>query len=289
MQLTAIGRAALISREGTVLKAYKDSVGIWTIGVGHTSKAGPPKVTPGLSITAAEADELFAVDVVKYANAVAAAVKVPLADHRADALISLCYNIGPAAFSGSTIVKRLNKGDYTGAAEAILMWNKPAEIISRRQAEYDQFRTPYSKSLPRGRRGDKSPVKAPAAPTAPAGVEKPKRPPVLSKGVQNVDAVKVLQQALATKGFYSGKVDGDFGPQTKRGVEGLQKLAGLVADGIVGAETWKVLLDPNAVFGAQPEPAPAAPVTVPISAPASSVEPGFWRSLINLVIANWRR
>jgi len=42
MDLSAIGKAVLIAREGRRLHAYRDSVGIWTIGIGHTSAAGRP-------------------------------------------------------------------------------------------------------------------------------------------------------------------------------------------------------------------------------------------------------
>ena len=178
MELTAIGRAVLASREGNRLVAYRDSVGVWTIASGVTTASGLVTVTPGLTLSPAQADALNAKAFATYAGHVAAVVTVPLADHQADALISLCYNIGPAAFARSSVVKRLAKGDYPGAAEAILMWNRPAALIPRRQAEYDQFRTPYATALPRARRGDSKPVTAPAA-AAPAAVA-PKAPPVAS-------------------------------------------------------------------------------------------------------------
>lgn len=160
MDLSPIGRAALKSREGEVLTAYKDSVGIWTIGVGITTASGLIKVTPGLTITAATSDALFSEAVKAYAKPVDA-LGVKLEQHQFDALVSLCFNIGQGGFSGSTVVRRLKAGDISGAAEAILMWNKPSAIISRRQGEYDQFRTPYAVALPKARRGDRSPVKAP--------------------------------------------------------------------------------------------------------------------------------
>ncbi|WP_244483645.1 lysozyme [Methylobacterium sp. Leaf91] len=172
--MTPLGLAALKSREGERLTAYRDSVGVWTISVGITSASGLIKVTPGLTITKAQSDALFAKGVAQYAGPVSAAVKVPLADHQFDALVSLCFNIGAPSFAKSTIVRRLNAGDYAGAAEAILMWNKPAVIIPRRQAEYDQFRTPYSVKLPSQVRGgapiktgsSSSPAPAPAKPLA---------------------------------------------------------------------------------------------------------------------------
>ncbi|KQQ13788.1 glycoside hydrolase [Methylobacterium sp. Leaf121] len=161
MDLSPIGRAALKSREGEALTAYKDSVGVWTIGVGITTASGLITVKQGLTITAATSDALFTEAVKAYAKPVSA-LGVKLEQHQFDALVSLCFNIGPGAFAGSTVAKRAKAGDIAGAAEAILMWNKPAAIISRRQGEYDQFRTPYAKAMPRARRSDKAPVKAPA-------------------------------------------------------------------------------------------------------------------------------
>lgn len=173
MDLSPIGRAVLIAREGRRLDAYRDSVGIWTIGVGHTAAAGPPLPRAGLRITAAECDAIFARDVARFVRTVARALPdsspEPLPQHAFDALVSLSFNIGPAAFLRSTVLRRLRAGDREGAAEAMLMWNRPAVLIPRRQAEYDQFRTPYEAAPPRARRGDPQPVAAPAAPpTAPA-------------------------------------------------------------------------------------------------------------------------
>jgi lysozyme len=144
MNMSASGRKKLTAREGVRLKAYKDSVGILTIGIGHTSMAGPPKVTSGMTITNAESDAIFARDLVKYENAVNKAVKVPLTQNQFDALTSLCFNIGPSAFAKSTLVKKLNAGDIQGAANAFLSWNKAGGkvipgLVTRRKAERAQF------------------------------------------------------------------------------------------------------------------------------------------------------
>ena len=154
MDFSAIGRAVLIAREGRRLTAYRDSVGVWTIGVGHTSAAGPPVVTPGLRLSVQDCDALLTRDVARYAETVRGAVPADLPDHAFDALVSLCFNIGQPAFLRSTVVKRLAAGDRDGAAHAILLWNRPAEVITRRQAEHDQFLTPYAVALPSPRRGE---------------------------------------------------------------------------------------------------------------------------------------
>lgn len=163
MDLSPIGRAVLIDREGRRLEAYRDSVGIWTIGVGHTAAAGPPVPRAGLRITAAECDALFERDVGRFVRTVAQALPGPLPQNAFDALVSLSFNIGPAAFLRSTVLRRLRAGDREGAADAMLMWNRPAVLIPRRQAEFDQFRIPYETALPRARRGDPGPVALPVS------------------------------------------------------------------------------------------------------------------------------
>ncbi|KAB1072836.1 lysozyme [Methylobacterium planeticum] len=170
MELSAIGRAVLVAREGVRLDAYRDAVGIWTIGVGHTSAAGPPAVRAGLRLTPAEADALFGRDVARTVALVAEAVPPGLPEHAFDALVSLCFNIGPAAFLRSTVLRRLRLGDRAGAGAAILLWDRPACVIPRRAAEADQFRTPYGLALPRARRNDPGPIPRPggvAPPLAP--------------------------------------------------------------------------------------------------------------------------
>ena len=139
MKMSPEGRALLAEREGRRLRAYKDSVGVWTIGIGHTSAAGEPVVTPDLAITEAECDAIFARDLAAYEAAVNKAIRVHIAQNEFDAMVSLCYNIGQAGFARSTVARRLNAGDRSGAAEAFLMWNKPAVLLSRRRAERAQF------------------------------------------------------------------------------------------------------------------------------------------------------
>lgn len=149
MDLSPVGEAVLVAREGRRLAAYRDSVGVWTIGIGHTSAAGPPRVVPGLTITAAECDAIFSRDVAAYVAAVRAGLAVPVGQHAFDALVSVCFNIGPAAFTRATFLKRLNAGDLAGARAALLWWDRPAAICGRRAAEAEQLVTPYARGLPR--------------------------------------------------------------------------------------------------------------------------------------------
>lgn len=171
MDLSSLGRAALAAREGCRLRAYRDSVGTWTIGRGHTSAAGPPAVTTGLTLTQAEADALFAADLRPYVAAVRAALAKPVPLPFFDACCSLCFNIGQANFGHSSVVRLANAGDLARAVEAFLMWDRPAAILTRRQGERDQAAlTAYGAVY--ARRGDPAPVPVPTGP-APVTAERP--------------------------------------------------------------------------------------------------------------------
>lgn len=144
MKTSSAGRAAIAAREGNVLTAYRDSVGIWTIGVGHTAAAGSPAPRAGMKITAAESDAILSRDLAKFEAAVNNAVRVPLNQNEFDALVSLAFNIGGGAFAGSTLVKKLNAGDRAGAANQFNVWVKAGGktlkgLVTRRAAERAQF------------------------------------------------------------------------------------------------------------------------------------------------------
>lgn len=177
--MSPLGLAALKSREGVRLKAYLDSVGVPTIGYGSTKG-----VKLGQTITQAQADALFLNDLASHALPILSSIKVSVADHERDALISIAFNIGVNGFKGSTFLRLLNQGDRAGCAAAIMAWRKPPEIITRRTAERDQFLTPYSVRAPKARSNDARPVKAdvfvltPAVPTRP--VDTAPLPPLAS-------------------------------------------------------------------------------------------------------------
>jgi len=138
----------LIKRfEGLELEAYQDIAGVWTIGYGHTG----PEVAAGMQISERDADALLRKDLRPREQAVAGAVRVPLNQNEFDALVSFVYNVGVAALSGSTALKRLNRGDRIGAADALTWWNKATlggvlrEVLGltrRRAVERALFLTP---------------------------------------------------------------------------------------------------------------------------------------------------
>jgi len=106
--------------EGLRLEAYLDGAGIPTIGFGHTG----PDVKMGMKIDADQADDLLRNDMAWALDLVRTTVKVELTKGQHSACTSLIFNIGPGAWRKSTVLRRLNAGNYEGAAEAILMWNK---------------------------------------------------------------------------------------------------------------------------------------------------------------------
>ncbi len=147
MSISAAGLSLIKEFEGCKLTAYKDVKGVLTIGWGHTTSAGPPTVRTGMKISQADADRIFATDLIKYENAVSAAIDVPLNPNQYAACVSLCYNIGPGAFAKSSVAKFINKGKEAEAANALRMWNKAggkvvAGLVRRREAERRLFLTP---------------------------------------------------------------------------------------------------------------------------------------------------
>lgn len=130
------------NEEGCRLKAYQDSRGIWTIGVGMTKLYGHP-VKPGDTISQQEADRLFGVLVAAFQSRVLQLVKVPLTENQITALVSFAYNEGLNAFACSTLLKKLNAKDYHGAADEFLKWeragNDPDVLKGRRERERSLF------------------------------------------------------------------------------------------------------------------------------------------------------
>jgi len=145
MQMTDRGLLALVRHEGIVPGPYLDVKQVWTFGIGHTASAGAPDparmprgMPADLDAGIREAFRIFRTDLARYEAAVLRAVKVPLAPHEFDALVSFHYNTGGIARAALT--KALNAGNRAAAADGFMGWLKPAAIRSRREAERDLFR-----------------------------------------------------------------------------------------------------------------------------------------------------
>lgn len=131
--------------EGLRLKAYRDSVGVLTIGYGTTSRAGiDVTVFEGMEITEQQAEEYLRKALEKFADKIIPHFKYTPSNNQFGAMLSLAYNIGTTAFIKSTCLKRFNSGDVEGAAEA-LTWFKKAGgkvlrgLVRRRAAERELF------------------------------------------------------------------------------------------------------------------------------------------------------
>jgi len=135
MNLGYNGTKLLKFFEGCRLTAYQDSVGVWTIGYGHTKG-----VFEGMSITQEEAEQMLLTELEEYEGYVEKYVTVPLTQNQFDALVVWVYNLGPTNFRKSTLLKELNSGNYTAAGQEITKWNKAggkvlAGLVKRREAE----------------------------------------------------------------------------------------------------------------------------------------------------------
>lgn len=149
MDISPAGLAALAGREGIRTLAYRDSRGIWTIGVGHTAAAGLPHPCAGMELTHQQVLDLFKLDLRQYVDEVNRVLKAKCDQNQFDAMVSLCFNIGVNGFAGSSVVRDLSRGDAKDAADAFLLWDHPEELLGRRKAERAQFLTPDAPTLVR--------------------------------------------------------------------------------------------------------------------------------------------
>ena len=136
MRVTSEEGIALIKKfEGCELTAYQCSADVWTLGYGHT--AG---VSEGDTCTADEAETMLTEDLQKFEGYVNDLVEVDLEQNQFDALVAWTYNLGPGALKESTLLRKLNDGDFKAAPFQIKRWNRAGGkvldgLVRRRQAE----------------------------------------------------------------------------------------------------------------------------------------------------------
>lgn len=140
MKTSKAGLDLIKQFEGCRLRAYKCPAGVLTIGFGHTSAAGEPKVTTGMTITQAQANKILANDLGQYEDAINRLVTVDLTQNQFDALVSFVYNVGPATFAKSTLLKKLNAGQYDAVPAELMKWTRGGGkelpgLVRRRRAE----------------------------------------------------------------------------------------------------------------------------------------------------------
>ena len=139
MQLSNKGHDLLKYFEGCELEAYQDSVGVWTIGYGHTKG-----VHEGMVITQEQAEQMLLEELKEYEGYVEDMVEVELTQEQFDALVVWVYNLGPTNFKNSTLLKRINEGNFEDVPYQMKRWNKAGGKVllgleRRREAEAKMF------------------------------------------------------------------------------------------------------------------------------------------------------
>ena len=145
MKLSDNGFRLLGELEGIVLRPYKDSVGIPTIGIGSTYYEDGTKVKmTDKAITKERAIQLAKNVVKSFEEQVNKSILLPMTQNQFDAMVLLCYNIGESGFAKSSVVKNFNAGNLQKAADSFLLWNKAGGrvvqgLVNRRKKERDLF------------------------------------------------------------------------------------------------------------------------------------------------------
>lgn len=253
MKTSDKGVAFLAIHEGRVHKAYKDSVGVLTIGVGFTMRSRVfaqywrstkgHDLRSGDTITDAECDALLKTLLDEEYTPTIDAKARPTQQHQFDACASISYNAGPGSLNDGW-AKKLAAGDVRGAAAAIRVYKLTHGILKGRRAD-------EARLLETGDYG-KIGTHVIGAPDAPS----------VSKTAADV---MVYQKQLATLGFYKDAIDGIPGGLTKAAILAYQKQhADLVDDGIVGPATRASLERDTA----------AKTATLPVATPSQKAATG---------------
>jgi lysozyme len=126
--------------EGLRLAAYQDVAGVWTIGYGHVG----PEARPGKTITETEAESLLRVDLAGAVRCVNREVTEAISQAQFDAMVDFCFNAGCGSFVKSTLLQKVNLGDFEGAAAQFGLWvhaggEAVAGLVRRRRAEAELF------------------------------------------------------------------------------------------------------------------------------------------------------
>lgn len=193
--------------EGLRLVAYKDAVGIWTIGWGHTSDDKYP-VTPGMKITKAMAEKILIHDIMEAESCINRSVSVPLNGNQYGALVSFIFNVGVEGFRGSSLRRKINNGSGSAAIQSSFnLWVKGGTpkrtikgLVKRRAEEAALFFTPAelgSKPIMLPNTGDPTPQ---------------------------------IEEARGTKGDVSAGGDGTLTVQTGTGITGTGAVADVVRE-----------------------------------------------------------
>lgn len=127
--------AFVASKEGTVLRTYRDPIGVITACTGHVD----PSLKLGTTYTAEQCRDMLYADLARHADDLDC-VKAPLTDNQKVAFLSFTFNVGRSNFCGSTLVRKANAGDVMGACAELSRWTyadgkQLPGLVNRRAAE----------------------------------------------------------------------------------------------------------------------------------------------------------
>ena len=153
MQMSQAGIDALLKKfEGCKLTSYRCPANVCTIGYGHTSAAGSPTVVDNMKITQKQADDILRKDLVKYETGVHDIVTQPLSQNQFDVLVDFAYNAGLGNLKSSTLLKKVNAGQFDAVPAELMKWTKGGGktlpgLVRRRQAESTWWSAESEKTL----------------------------------------------------------------------------------------------------------------------------------------------
>jgi lysozyme len=144
MRLTREGVALVKRFEGFRGTAYRDAVGVWTIGYGHTAMAGAPDVKPGMTIDRAEATKILERDLEMFAEGVRERLRRRISEAQFSALVSFAYNVGLGNLRKSSVLAAVNDGAFDAVPRRLQLWVKAGGrtlpgLVKRRAAEAALF------------------------------------------------------------------------------------------------------------------------------------------------------
>lgn len=198
MKTSPVGLDLITRWEGLQLKRYICPAGKPTIGVGHVIL--PSENIPDV-ITREFAMELLQKDVERFEKAVNTLITVELNQNQFDALVSFIFNTGEGGLKNTGVSRAVNSRDFKSVPAALRLWNKirvngvsqeNKGLTNRRISEGELFMRPVS------------------------GSNTPSLPTFVSL---NRDVLTNLQTKLASVGLYTNRIDGLYGPSTKRAIE----------------------------------------------------------------------
>lgn len=172
METSQSGIDMIKESEGFKGRIYRDKAGHETIGYGHklTKKEKDTGKYKG-GISKKDAEDLLRQDLEQAENAVNKDVKVPLNQNQFDALVSFVFNVGAGKFNRSTLLKRLNNGEYDAVPAELARWNKAGGevtpgLVTRRQKEAELWSEPVQEET---KAKDEEKEEQPSEPPRPPG------------------------------------------------------------------------------------------------------------------------